>query len=162
MLEGSERLTNEEFKKFTKGDSIRGNDVTPTEIKRWSIEDKEEALAELSKYKCSYERYNEYLYEIKEYALEYCQCDEDGEFIEGSDYDYAEAKKVKDVLKNIKIRENGDMPLTIYYENGKTKVEYLLEDMINNCVHSSYLELEVKEFLQFEEFGPVQITVFDE
>lgn len=27
---------------------------------------------------------------IDEWALEYCECDEDGEFVEGSDYDMAD------------------------------------------------------------------------
>lgn len=40
-------------------------------------------------------RRNEYrsngsIYRIDEYALEFCECDEDGEFIKGSDYEMAE------------------------------------------------------------------------
>lgn len=29
---------------------------------------------------------------VTEYALEYCECDEDGEFIQGADFDLAEEK----------------------------------------------------------------------
>lgn len=28
--------------------------------------------------------------EVEEYAIEYCECDEDGEFLSGSDYNLAE------------------------------------------------------------------------
>lgn len=91
ILKGaSETLTNAEFKKFEKGDSIWGNNLFPQELKRWSIDEENEAVEELKKYKCKYEKYNDYLMKVEEYALEYCECDEDGEFIEGSDYDLAE------------------------------------------------------------------------
>lgn len=56
------------------------------------IEDIPDAIkAELAKYNCEYIHNIETVHVI-EYALEYCQCDEDGEFIEGSDYDFAEEK----------------------------------------------------------------------
>lgn len=89
---GYARLTNDEFKKFEKGDLICGNNSYPEEIKRWNIAQEEEAKEELKKFHCSYEKYNDYLMEIEEYALEYCECDEDGEFLEGSDYDFAKEK----------------------------------------------------------------------
>lgn len=83
------RLTREEFKGFKKGDTICGEDEYPVEeLKRWSIEDQQEAIEKLSKYRCSYIEDGS-LYNIEEYALEYCECDEDGEFIQGSDYDLA-------------------------------------------------------------------------
>lgn len=85
LLEGTARLTGREMKKFNKYDTILGCDSNPTELKRWSIEQIDEAKAELAKYKCEYD-----LSYIAEYALEYCECDEDGEFIQGSDYDFAE------------------------------------------------------------------------
>lgn len=44
LLHGECRATNEELKKFQKGDTIWGNDTDPEELKRWSIEQKEEAL----------------------------------------------------------------------------------------------------------------------
>lgn len=98
LKSGEARLTNLEYKQFSPGDTIMGNDSVPVEIKRWEIDQKAEAKAELSKLRCSYERYNEYLYSIQEYALEYCKCDEDGEFLEGSDYDFA--REVISILKN--------------------------------------------------------------
>jgi hypothetical protein len=83
------RLTREEFKGFKKGNTICGEDEYPVEeLKRWSIEDQQEAIEELSKYRCKYTEDGS-LYNIEEYALEYCECDEDGEFIQGSDYDLA-------------------------------------------------------------------------
>lgn len=42
-------------------------------------------------YKCDYYNAGESVY-ITEYALEYCECDEDGEFIQGADFDLAEEK----------------------------------------------------------------------
>jgi hypothetical protein len=83
------RLTREEFKGFKKGNTICGEDEYPVEeLKRWSIEDQQEAIEELSKYRCKYTEDGS-LYNIEEYALEYCECDEDGEFIQGSDYNLA-------------------------------------------------------------------------
>lgn len=90
LLKGVARLTNEELKKFNKGDLIMGNDSTPEKLKRWSIAEDAAAKEELANYKCSYEQYNEYLTDIEEYALEYCECDEDGEFLSGSDFEFAE------------------------------------------------------------------------
>lgn len=88
LEKGYARLTEEEYKKFSKGDTIWGNDSNPEEIKRWSIDEKEQAMAELAKYKCEYS--HGYVWDIEEYAIEYCECDEDGEFVQGSDYDLAE------------------------------------------------------------------------
>jgi len=92
LLYGECRATNEELKKFQKGDTIWGNDTSPEELKRWKIEEAEEAKEELSKFCCKSVRYNEYLTDIKEYALEYFEADENGEFIEGSDFDLAPMK----------------------------------------------------------------------
>lgn len=92
LLKGEETLTNKyEMKNFEKGDSIWGNDSTPEELKRWSMEEETEAKAELAKYKNSYST-NDVITYIEEYALEYCACDEDGEFLEGSDYELAEER----------------------------------------------------------------------
>lgn len=92
LLHGECRATNEELKKFQKGDTIWGNDTSPEELKRWKIEEAEEAKEELSKFCCKSVRYNEYLTDIEEYALEYFEADENGEFIEGSDFDLAPMK----------------------------------------------------------------------
>jgi len=89
LLRGSESLTNNEYKRFEKGDTIFSSSADPEEIKRWSIEQKEEAKKELAKYECTYSRYNEYLINIEEYALEYCECDYEGEFVEGCDIELA-------------------------------------------------------------------------
>lgn len=47
LLHGECRATNEEMKKFQKGDTIWGNDENPEELKRWKIEEKEEAKKSL-------------------------------------------------------------------------------------------------------------------
>ncbi len=88
LKKGTERLTDMEYKKFEKGDTIWGADRMPEELKRWSIDDKKLAEAELAKHKCTYKKAN--IWDIEEYALEYCECDEDGELIQGSDFDLAE------------------------------------------------------------------------
>lgn len=89
LLHGECRATNEELKKFHKGDTILGNDTDPEEFKRWKIEEKEEAKKELSALRCRYARYNEHLTDIEEYSLEYFKADESGEFVYGSDFELA-------------------------------------------------------------------------
>lgn len=92
LLKGERRANNEEMKEFKKGDTIWGNDTDPEELKRWKIEEKEEAEEEIAKFCCKSVRYNEYLTDIEEYALEYFEADENGEFVEGSDFDLAPMK----------------------------------------------------------------------
>lgn len=89
LLKGERRITNEELKNFQKGDTIWGNDENTEELKRWKIEEKEEAKKELAALRCKYARYNEHLTDVEEYALEYFKADESGEFVEGSDFDLA-------------------------------------------------------------------------
>jgi hypothetical protein len=86
LKKGYARLTENEYRKFEKGDTIWGDGSNPEEVKRWSIDQKEEAEVELAKYRCAYKGGNN----IEEWALEYCECDEDGEFVEGSDFSLAE------------------------------------------------------------------------
>lgn len=89
LEKGEAILTESEYKKFTKGDTIYGDNNNPEELKRWNIDQVDEAKAELAKYKSEYTRGGQ-LHYITEYALEYCKCDKDGEFVEGSDYDFAD------------------------------------------------------------------------
>ena len=87
-------LTKEEYRKLEKGDLIWGDAETPEEVKRWTFDEsnanevKEKAKEELKKYRCRYEK-NDQLMNVEEYALEYCETDQAGEFVEGSDYDLA-------------------------------------------------------------------------
>lgn len=92
LLHGYSVFTWQEYKKFTEGDLIYGENENPEEIARWSIEDEQAAIKELNKYKCSYEHNSSGTYTVNEYALEYCVTDEEGEFIEGSDFTFAEKK----------------------------------------------------------------------
>lgn len=89
LKKGYELLGKKEYEKFEKGNTIYGDGSDPEEIKRWPIEEKDEALDELKKYRCEYRKLREAI-DITEYALEFCRCDEDGEFIDGSDYEFAE------------------------------------------------------------------------
>lgn len=96
LLKGTQKLTNEQYKEFQKGDTIWGESQEPEELKRWNLlglneEQREEvkkmADAEMAKHRCIYSTGN--CVDITEYALMYCECDEDGEFLQGSDYDIA-------------------------------------------------------------------------
>lgn len=90
LLMGETKLSKTKYEKsFNKGDTIWGENSEPEELKRWSIEDEKEAKEELKKYKCSYDESIE-LYYITEYALEYFEADEEGEFLTGSDFEIAE------------------------------------------------------------------------
>lgn len=80
------------LKKVNPGDSILECDHWCEEVMRWSIEQEAAAQKELSRRKCTYFRIGDTVY-ADEYALEYCECDEDGEFIEGSDYELATQEK---------------------------------------------------------------------
>lgn len=90
LLKKEARLTKEELKGFKKGDLITGNDVNPEELKRWTGEGcREKAMEELKKFNSSY-YIGEQLADVTEYAVETYEANEDGDFLEGSDYDFAE------------------------------------------------------------------------
>lgn len=88
LLEGYERLTRREYKNFSKGDTIWGADSNPKELKRWNVEQEDEAREELKNYKCEYDEGNDI--DITEYALEFFESDEEGELIRGSDFELAD------------------------------------------------------------------------
>lgn len=95
LKEYSVEIKTSEYDKLDKSEiiNIALDDVEPEEIKTWDIEDKEEAIAELAKYKCKSKRYDGNVfpyYLVTVYALEYYTANEDGEFISGSDMDTAE------------------------------------------------------------------------
>ena len=85
LIKGTAFLTGREYKKFTPGDTVWGNNSEWEEIARWNISDEEKAQAELKKYRCSYLGSNG-TWDITEYAIEYFEGDEEGEFVSGSDY----------------------------------------------------------------------------
>lgn len=89
LKHGYAKLTRTEMKDFEKGDTIFRENSAPEELKRWSVDQEAEALAELKKYRCSYIE-DVQLTTISEYAIEYCECDEDGEFVSGSNFELAE------------------------------------------------------------------------
>lgn len=89
LLKGTLKTSPSYYKDFEHGDTIYGLNSEPEELARFSIDEKDKALKELSKHKCTYIKGAEIVY-IEEYALQYCNCDEDGDLIDGSDYDLAE------------------------------------------------------------------------
>lgn len=93
LLKGEGNITKKDFENFEAGETIFGDNAEPVELARWVAEDEEDAKAALAKHNCTVS-YGELqkTYYIEEYALEYCTCDKDGDFIEGSDYDLAESK----------------------------------------------------------------------
>lgn len=92
LLKGYATLTRKEYGYFEKGDTISGLDSNPVEVARFDISEESKALEELRKHHCEYRRGLED-YFIEEYALEYCACDSDGDFLEGSDYEFAEEEE---------------------------------------------------------------------
>lgn len=85
LKKGEATLTNVEYKNFIKGDSIWGENSDPEELNRWDIANEDEAKKYLLNYTCKYIK-NIESWSVHEYALEYCECDENGDFIQGSDY----------------------------------------------------------------------------
>lgn len=92
LLKGEASLTKKEWVEYEKGAAIWGVDREPEEVKRWSMEQEEEAKEELKKYKCSYDEWQDGV-DVLEYALDYCECDEDDDFISGSDFHLAEVEE---------------------------------------------------------------------
>ncbi len=80
-----------------KGDTIFGNDSYPDEVKRWNISEDADAQNELDKHKCEYWKsstfYGFNVLIADEWALKYCECDEDGECIQAGDFYLAKEKK---------------------------------------------------------------------
>ena len=103
LLKGEANLTKQELSNFSAGDTIHGIDSEAQELARWSIDDEDAAMEALSQYKCKY--YNGL---IEEYALEYCSCDEDGDFIEGSDYEMAETSRYTESQKKAIYKYSAD------------------------------------------------------
>lgn len=91
LLRSEAVLTKSEYQKFSKGDTIWGIDSEQEKMKRWNIKQKKEAKEELAKHACSYHE-NIESWSIQEFALEYCEYNEEGEFVQGSDYDLAAEK----------------------------------------------------------------------
>ena len=76
LLKGTTSVPKKYYDGFEKGDTIWGDGATPQELKRWSIDQKEQAKAALAKCKCEYIKKRED-YRIVEYALEtnFADCD---------------------------------------------------------------------------------------
>lgn len=88
LVKGYARLNSSEHKDFRPGDTIWEEGSNPEEIERWSITDEDAAIEALAGYRCRYAQGQPW--EIEEYALEYCECDDNGDFVSGSDYRLAE------------------------------------------------------------------------
>lgn len=56
LWHGDAMLSKMEMKKFEKGDTVIGGWPIATEVKRWDISDKNEAVAELARKKCTYKK----------------------------------------------------------------------------------------------------------
>lgn len=96
LLHGNNKYSYKEFEKFKPLDTICGDASAPDEIKTWSEKDfeydfdemQEAAMEELEGKFCS-ATYLDKLIEVDEWSLEFYTADENGEFIEGSDYEPA-------------------------------------------------------------------------
>lgn len=78
---------------FEKGDAIWNVDACDfdlEELKRWKIENEDEAKEELSRHRCTYDiRSAGNILYVTEYGLEWFEADEEGEYMSGADYDLA-------------------------------------------------------------------------
>lgn len=94
---------------FVKGETIWDSEkgADPMVLKRWSIDEEEEAKKEFAKYKCCYWD-GPSLFYAEEYALEYCTYDDEGEFLWGSDYYLAEDEKVEKAKEIVKLLQEND------------------------------------------------------
>jgi len=70
-----------------------GDNAEPEELMRWSISQEAEARTELAKRNCVYRVSGGFVF-AEEFALEWCECDEDGDFVCGSDYALAESELI--------------------------------------------------------------------
>lgn len=81
-----------------RGDTIFGDNSNAKEIMRWPKSEKPAALAELSKHRCIYREEGTFhgrkVIIADEWALEYFESDEEGEFFSGSDFDLAEVDEI--------------------------------------------------------------------
>lgn len=89
LLHNRVNMTTNEYKEFEHGDTIFGVG-NPEVLAKWVIDDIDDAKEELERHYCSAIGGDKYT-EVEEYALEYCDMDENGEFECGSDYDLAES-----------------------------------------------------------------------
>lgn len=83
LVKGEIPMSQAGYEKYERGDLFNEDFYEKEEIKRWKIEDKAEAHKELEKYSYEYDSHHGFL---TDYVLEYCMCDDEGEFIEGSSY----------------------------------------------------------------------------
>lgn len=102
LLKGYDLKQGKEWEEFRKGDTIweEGVENHPEELKRWSIDQEDEARKELAGLRCSYVE-GSTIVEVTEYALEWFEADEDGEFVSGSDYDFAEIEQPWDRARRL-------------------------------------------------------------
>lgn len=95
LLKGEASLTKREMEKFTKGETIMGINAEVMQLKKWDIGKEEEARKELSEHRCEYDEWADGI-DIEEYALEFYEEDEDGDFLSGSDFILAEEYEDKE------------------------------------------------------------------
>lgn len=89
LVKAESSYTRANFKNYSKGDLILGDDTMYEGILKWDISQKEEAEKALAEVRCRIVEGPE-LYYITEYALQYFEEDEDSNFIQGCDYDFAD------------------------------------------------------------------------
>ena len=90
LLKGREYLTDKEFEKFDKFDTIVGNNSMPMELVCWTVDNEITALNALGEFKNIYVK-TTHVWFIEEYALE---CDDDGNEI-GMRREYKFAKEFR-------------------------------------------------------------------
>lgn len=86
LKHGAGNVPCEKFNRFSMGDTIFGTNANPVEICRWGIDEELYALKTFVALSSKYRLFDTHWY-IEEYALEYCECDKDGNIIETCGYD---------------------------------------------------------------------------
>lgn len=76
-----------------RGDAICGVNNNAREVMRWPVAQRAAAQAELARHRCTYHEQTgtggRSVTHANEWALEYCEHDEGGEYLDGGDYELA-------------------------------------------------------------------------
>lgn len=160
LMHGSATLTINELIRQHQYDSLNGCDSNPIEEMRWSIDQEDLAKAELAKHACTYSLITNdtQLVDIDEWQLEYCECDEDGEFVSGSDLDYADGEWPYEVgRRTVSDRRVAYLDDGCYYT--MDELANYMDDEIREDLHSKMAPCAAQEFVDayvkrhFDKFG---------
>lgn len=82
-------------------------------VKCWPIEEKDKAYTELANHRCTYSKGDKKKAHADEWALEFCELDEEGMFVDGSDFSPAEVKHADIIISRNDIE-------SAFYNDGRS------------------------------------------